>query len=341
TDILPNKNGFFYAALTAYNKHHALIIRPDDVWLTILCQFNFFVNAHAETLRASFVQHEGKQALLVESPLAKPLDFGSMSRQMTDVIDKNIADPTLRAWALPTFTTTTANDTTVAAVLLMATLKPYFAYRFAQTGCGIPRVTLEGEKADWVDILGRLEKLKEYGVETIAWYHLLRPVIARFVAAFDEPDSEENVDFWSKIVHHHRGSGYSYYSGWMVAFGVFKDRGKWLGHALDTTVVSEISPEEMSAETFWATYAKPEMRTDLVYDGTPYHRLSSNHAPPGFTEVEVTLVEDDEETECLMVAGVVGARVSSSGDTVLSEGGKDDTLRPVAGWWMFEKKTDG
>jgi hypothetical protein len=77
----------------------------------------------------------------------------------------------------------------------MATLKQYLSYKITMMGCGLPRVTLEGEKADWVDILGRLEKLKEYGLETIAWYHLLRPVIARFVAAFNVPDSIENVAF--------------------------------------------------------------------------------------------------------------------------------------------------
>lgn len=78
----------------------------------------------------------------------------------------------------------------------MATLKQYFEYVFMLDGCGIPRVTLEGERSDWVDILGRLEKLKEYGIETIAWYYLLRPVIARFVAALDDPTSAENMDFW-------------------------------------------------------------------------------------------------------------------------------------------------
>jgi hypothetical protein len=102
------------------------------------------------------------------------------------------------------------------------------------TGCCIPRVTLEGEKSDWVDILGRIEKLKEYGLETIAWYHLLRPVLVRFVAAFDAPDNVDNVKFWGKVVHHHGGSGTNWYSGWVNAFNVFSRTGKWLGNPLET-----------------------------------------------------------------------------------------------------------
>jgi hypothetical protein len=154
---------------------------------------------------------------------------------MADLIEKNVVDPALRAWALPTFTTTTPNDVTVSAVLLMATLRAYFSHNYHVLRCGIPCVTLEGERADWVDILGRLEKLKEYGVETIAWYHLLHPVIARFVASFDTPESEENIDFWGKVAHFKAGdSGPSYYSGWINAFNVFSPKGEWLGHTLDT-----------------------------------------------------------------------------------------------------------
>ncbi|KAJ7609183.1 hypothetical protein DFH06DRAFT_188698 [Mycena polygramma] len=344
--LIPSNNGFFHSVLTAYNTHHALVIRPDDVWLAILCQFNFFVNANAELLRASFVAHEGTQELLVEDSTLRPLDAGEMARQMVDLVDENTADPTLRAWAMPAFTTTTVHDTTVAAVLLMATVKKYYKLMFGLTGCGIPRVTLDGEKKDWEDILGRLEKLKEYGVETIAWYHLLRPVIARFVAAFDTPDSKGNVDFWSKVVDHHSGSGYHYYSGWVNAFNAFSREGEWLGLALDTTVESTEAPESMSPKTFWKTYRKPEFREDafvrgvgdgLVLDGTLYHRVDRNDVPPGLAEVDVVLDEYGLKSECLLVAGMIGTRVSSSGDTGLSEEGRDDTVRPAAGWWMFKQ----
>lgn len=80
--------------------------------------------------------------------------------------------------------------------------------------CGIPRVTLEGTKADWETILLRIEKLKQYGAETTAWYELLRPVIARFVGAFDNPDAQDNIDFWQKVAHFQSGgSGPSWWSG--------------------------------------------------------------------------------------------------------------------------------
>ncbi|KAJ7784943.1 hypothetical protein DFH07DRAFT_948021 [Mycena maculata] len=184
--IVPQHNGFVNTVIEAYNEHHAVVIRPDDVWLATLSQFNFFVNANAELLRVSFVAHEGKQELTIVADGSRDtLDFGEMSRQMVDLVEKKVIDPgpTLRAWALPAFTTTTTNDVT---------------YGFEGMRCGIPRVMLEGERSDWADILGRFEKLKEYDIETIAWYHLLRPVLARFVAVFDAPENEESLEFWGK-----------------------------------------------------------------------------------------------------------------------------------------------
>ncbi|KAJ7510575.1 hypothetical protein B0H11DRAFT_2401908 [Mycena galericulata] len=336
--LVPHDNGLFKTVISAYNEHHALVIRPDDVWLAILSQFNFFVNANAELLRASFVVHEGKRELKVTTQ--GKFDFGALSRQMADLIQKNVVDPELRAWAIPAFTTTTEGDITSAAVLLMATTRPYFHHGFSKTACGIPRVTLAGERADWADILGRLEKLKEYGVEATAWYHLLQPVLVRFVATFDAPESAENMDFWSKIVHYHRKSGGNYYTGWINAFSVFNKYGVWLGHKLDKDAVSAEAPETISAETFWKTYATGNVHRDLVFDGSPFHRLDKQKVPPCYAEVDVTVEEYGDEWDGVMVAGLVGMRVSSSKDIALSADGEDDTVSPVAGWWMLMKKAD-
>ncbi|KAJ6582386.1 hypothetical protein B0H19DRAFT_1207718 [Mycena capillaripes] len=337
--IVPRSNGFVWTLISAYNQHHALVIRPDDVWLTILSQFNFFVNARAELLRANFVAHEGKKELIVyASGTRYDVGFGAMARQMVELIDKNVVDPTLREWVIPRFTTTTANDRTVSAVLIMATLKAYFSYGFGMT-CGIPRVTLEGEKADWVDILGRLEKLKEYGIETTAWYHLLRPVITRFIAAFDAPSSPENVDFWQRIAHHHSEmSGQDEYSGWITAFTAFNVEGRWIGSRLDLTAEAQEPAELMTAQQFWATYAGSAVRRDLVLDETPYHRVDGDNVPAAYAEVDVKLNDNGALFDCIMVAGLVGTQVTASGDLVLSATGNDDVVRPLSGWWIFTKK---
>ncbi|KAJ6450380.1 hypothetical protein C8R45DRAFT_1043484 [Mycena sanguinolenta] len=345
-NLVPDRNGFVNTVIQAYNHHHALVIRPDDVWLAILCQFNFFVNANAELLRASFVAHEGQRNLVIYEKTRdrNTVDFANMSRRMVGLLEKNVVDPTLREWVMPNFTTTTKHDKTVGAVLMMATLKQYFSYAFDCTCCGIPRVTLEGEKADWENILGRIEKLKEYGIETTAWYHLLRPVISRFVAAFDDPNSASNADFWNRVVHFESlGSGPDYYTGWINAFNVFGEKGDWLGCELKKKPVNGKAPDSLSAEEFWSKYMDPtsrgisEAQKNLILDGTMYHELDTSRVPVGYTAVDVKLIEDGVPSDAAMVAGMIGMQVSSSGDLSLSSTGKDGVVRPVSGWCMYIK----
>ncbi|KAK7045189.1 hypothetical protein R3P38DRAFT_2882945 [Favolaschia claudopus] len=339
--LIPHRNGFIFTLLTAYTGDHSLIIRPDDIWLTILTQFNFFVNRHAELLRANFVAHTGKRELIIHTAGTRhTIDFADIARQFTGLIEKNVVDPTLREWAAPDFSTTTANDKTVGAVLLMATLKEYFTYVATMWGCGIPRVTLEGTKADYEKILTRLEKLKEYSIETIAWYHLLKPVIVRFVAAFDEPEHPGNVRFWQCIAHHTPGgSGISaFYSGWIGAFAVFSKKGDWIGNRLNlsASLPPNTDPAALTAADFWSHYGSPHMPRDLVLDDTPYHRLPVSMIPPGYGEVDVKLVQGEtgEVWESVMVAGVVGTRVCNASGAGVKEG---ETVTPVRGWWMFVK----
>ncbi|KAG0000963.1 hypothetical protein BGZ79_005260, partial [Entomortierella chlamydospora] len=130
-DIAPKSNGFVHTVTEAYNWHRALIIRPDDVWIAILVQLNFFVNGNAELLRSQFVSHEGQKTLEVqESGNRHTVDFGKMAKDMTAEIDRNIVDPSLREWILPDFTTTTDNDIIVSSVVMIATMKKYHKYVF-------------------------------------------------------------------------------------------------------------------------------------------------------------------------------------------------------------------
>ncbi|KAJ7052930.1 hypothetical protein C8F01DRAFT_1169302 [Mycena amicta] len=320
-------------------KHHALVLRPDDIWLGILAQVNFFVNANSELLRASFVAHGDKKTLTVTRDTLD--DFGEFARAMVGEIDKNVVDPSLHRWVLPDFSTTTQKDTTVASILLMATLKSYFDYAFCSVACGLPRVTLEGEKRDWEKLVLRAEKLKEYGVEPTAWYHLLMPVLSRFVQTFDDPYAEAIQDFWARVAHFERGgSGPDYYSGWISVFCVWSQHGKWMG-PLSRRLRAFPPPDDLSAKDFWAAYlAYPTMRYPLTLDSTPYMSVDADSIPPAYAEVDVLLVDLDsgQTTQSSMTAGLIGMEVCDSGDTSLSESGERDVVRPVAGWWLFDKK---
>ena len=84
---------------------------------------------------------------------------------------RNIKDPSLREWILPTFTTTTKCDQAVASILMMSAMQKYFTYS-CEVMCGLPSVTLLGRKEDWEKLEGKLERLPTFGEETAEWYTL-------------------------------------------------------------------------------------------------------------------------------------------------------------------------
>ncbi|KAH7114257.1 hypothetical protein B0J11DRAFT_594770 [Dendryphion nanum] len=222
-------NGFVNGAIRAFQQDLHLKIRPDDVWLSILTQFSFYVNAHVEELREKFVAHEGKKELVIvkEASSLKTAQVDDMARDFTRCMEEQLVDPELRNWIIAEFSTTTPNDVAVASMVMMSTLKGYFDYS-TLFGCGLPSVTLLGEREDWEMLLKRLDKLDQFGPEPTQWTKLLRAVLRRFVATFSDPESKELKKFWLQIVHanRQRGSGLpnSSFSGWITVFAYWEGK---------------------------------------------------------------------------------------------------------------------
>ena len=59
---IQQSNGFVNSIVEAYNQHHHLILRPDDIWLAMLVQFSQHVEKNAEKLRESIVKFDPNDA---------------------------------------------------------------------------------------------------------------------------------------------------------------------------------------------------------------------------------------------------------------------------------------
>lgn len=328
--VSPSPNGLVWAAYHAYSGHHHLALRPEDVWFAVLAQLGFYVNAFAEELRSLFVAHAGREELVVRaSGTLQAFSLGPMAVALTREMDKHLVDPGLRQWIMPAFTTTTDTDIVTAAVLMMGTLQKYFSYTMSLT-CGIPSVTLLGERADWVDIRGRLDKLRHFGREPERFGRLLIPVLDHFIGSFDRPEDPRIVDFWSKIADRYSGgSGPTYLSGWITAFCFWDAEG-------------------------YPLYRESPSDAGCAIAGTVYYRVDMQQIPGGYMGVPVKVDDNGREVETRMVAGSIAIAAWSSGGnldtsnnykTSWSPGGFTpvmgpqtglDSLRPVTGWWMYE-----
>ncbi|KDO26956.1 hypothetical protein SPRG_07669 [Saprolegnia parasitica CBS 223.65] len=294
--VAASTSGFVRGAIQAYNRHHNLVLRPDDIWLAIMVQFGLYVNGNAEELRSSLVKHDGQKELTVTTAGSLySVDFGQLSKQMIDQMDEHLVDPALKEWVLPAFSTTTDHDTIVASVVLMASMKKYFSYKFGLC-CGIPQVTLEGTAADWEGIRARVDKLKTFGGPLSEWSVMLAPILDQFVVA---AKGNADADFWNRICHRiGGGSGPSYISGWLSVFCAFNEDGKWQG---DKKTVHLYYGEDVESE---------------------FPIVDTSDIPPGYLTVDVKIDDNGTPYDALMFAGHMAFAVSDD----------KTTLTPALSW---------
>ncbi|KAK4169275.1 hypothetical protein QBC43DRAFT_354539 [Cladorrhinum sp. PSN259] len=253
--LYSSKNGLVHSVVEAYNNHHNLILRPDDIWLAILTQLSFCLP-----------KPSASAALQISS-----LDTLPLPPHLLDF--------------LPSFSTTTPTDLTVASIVLLGTATKYLTLSQG-TRCGIPSVTLLGTLEDWHDIQYRCAEYfgaGRLGKEVKEWYDYgLSQCLWGFIQSFANPQGREARNFWGRVVvdgEKSNGSGRERYNGWIVkAFCWWDEEGRRIGGGWE--------------------------------DG-----LARGEIPMGFVKVRVGVGREVME----MVGGSVGVRVR--GDTVQPEAG--------------------
>jgi hypothetical protein len=321
--IRPSGESFVRGAIRAWGEHLHLVIRPEEVWFAILVQMNFYMNSHAEELRSLFVSHEGQQVMYIED-----ITWYSVLIQFKDEIQARVKTPWLHDWIMPNFTTTTESDLMTANILMMGLTKAYFKFEGGII-CGLPSVTLLGDKADWQSLLNKLDRLSEFGSEPTAYKARLKPILSRFVSSFDNPDSEEIRTFWNQIVNARStaicGAPPYYMSGWITGFLFWDDKGNKL---------------------------RPDRVGDLVIDGQQFPELDIYRLPIGYARAPF-IMRDFNNTaryEAYVLAGTLGEKITAGAPpgyaaavkragivSAATKGSteKDGTLQPMSSWVLY------
>lgn len=291
--------GLVSTIMEAYNRHHNLILRPDDIWQAILTQFSFYVNANAEDLRDCFVDFQGKKTLVIEMPgTLFSADFGNFANRMVDEkIATNLKDPDVTAWLLPKFSTTKPEDRVAASVTIMSTLQAYFDY-VCSLCCGIPKVSLEGTPADWKLLRQKIDRLPQYDVKgkdqiMKKWHSLLASVLDQLV---DSAEGRPSLYFWDTVCSRSGGgSGPRYLSGWITVFSCFKENGSWQGN---------------------------------ISDESDWPKIDTTDIPVGAVSVPVLVDDNGTQYETQMLAGQFAHESVSS----VPDANQLDTVRPRTDW---------
>jgi hypothetical protein len=222
--IDPSSGSFVRGAIEAWARHLHLVLRPEDIWFTILGQMNFYMTENAESLRHIFVGHEGRERISIFGH-----ELYSILGRFGVAIQKCVKTPWLHDWIMPDFSTTVEKDKMTATMFMMGLMQHYFIYGMGII-CGLPSVTLLGEREDWVKLLSKLDRLHEFGDEPTIFAERLKPVLSSFIQSFDTPTSCDTRDFWNKIVHAKSETACGLppfsISGWLMAFCFWDEKGR-------------------------------------------------------------------------------------------------------------------
>ncbi|MGJ7031332.1 DUF4419 domain-containing protein [Niabella hirudinis] len=237
-------HSFFDGVYRAYADHRPLVISPDMIWLLIAQGFSQHINSNPEKYRKYFVQHQGKETLLVQNNAIRLDDPDSPWEQVFPEFTKQIAARTgqeLIHTLTSSFSTTTPTSGIASQITIMDAMKSYFEYVVFIIGCGIPKVTLQGTSADWEAVYKKANSLKKY--ELGWWLNELDPVFRQFIAA---SKGSVNKDFWRNLFKVHK-AGKPYQSdkidGWFVKFFPYTRDGK--RNDLQTLTGSSNLPDEI------------------------------------------------------------------------------------------------
>ncbi len=207
-------NGLLGAVHHAFDQHYPLVLSPDDIWLAIAQAFAIHMEPQAEMLRKHFVKHDGKVEIVCEQPswqkgLATnpwPDAFSFFSEKIEEHIGKK------RDLIVCDFSTTGPIERAASEIVLMGAMKEYFKYRVL-TLCGIPEITLLGEKSDWQQVRHKAQALGEFGCAW--WTDGLVQILDKFIdASSDRVDTE----FWQRIYKEKDDSGGPDVCGWINVF---------------------------------------------------------------------------------------------------------------------------
>ena len=215
-----SQNAFLSTIHEAFANERPLVLAPDHIWSLIAQAVAIHVNENAERLRGKFVQHSGKQEIIIENdslkqgkPDASPWE--QVFPEFYKVLDKSVIGGSKDL--VSAFSTTGNTEGISSIITFMDTVKAHFSFT-VRTLCGIPRITLLGTQQDWQKIKLMAEKLLKRVEMVDLWWSKLAPMLEQFIAL---SKGQRDVNFWSNIYYAHGAteSGMSNsVTGWILDF---------------------------------------------------------------------------------------------------------------------------
>ncbi len=265
----PN-NGLVQTIQECYDNHRPLVLSPDIIWLAICQGVSIHINEHYDSLKnIIFIENKPDKIAIRNDSLEysakhwKNLiaSFANETRKYTN--------EDFYSFFVSEYSTTSSIDRTAYQITLLESYKKAFEY-IGDTGCGIPSISITGNKDDWQLMLKKLDMLDKIGLSQ--WSENLRPIIVEFVNA---SEGKQNKEFWQNIYKNASEYNAFYISGWIIKFFPY---------------IKELESKGVYDEKRGETRVGEIFLPNKFIDGDNYllSTLSTDNFPSGIAKVPVT-----------------------------------------------------
>jgi len=210
---------FFHTVHHCFQNHYPLALRPEVLMYLVLSEVATTVNMYPEVYRHLFTTSSEKVRIDVRND---DLVMGSPNSPWHEVLGtfgvelRKLIPGSLMSSFLPRFSTATYETIVASTVVLMSAVREFYDFH-THTMCGLPKIRLLGNAADYTLLREAIEGLSVPFEDHLGEYfrHLL-PVVRKIeMQALGEPVDEE---FWRSLYQFDSDSGADTFNGWISAF---------------------------------------------------------------------------------------------------------------------------
>lgn len=160
----------------AWGDHLSIVISPEIVWYTLLCELAAIVKADPEKYRDVFTTSKEKQNIIVVTAelVVMPLN------QMVDLLRHVV--PTNTSKFFPEFSTSTERSIWACNAAFADMCSPYYNYMMLL--CGFPSIDVRGDKEDWENLVQSWNNLKD--IVPGQWHQQVAKILSDIYASLDD-----------------------------------------------------------------------------------------------------------------------------------------------------------
>ena len=186
----------------AWGDHLSIVISPEVLWYSVLCELATMIKADPEKFRPIFSTTQEKQTLIVVTAAGEIMPLN----ELVDLLKQVVPSDSSRFF--PEFTTSTPRSTWACNAAFADMCSPY--YNYCMLMCGFPSINIRGEMEDWQNLIAHWEKMKD--ITPGKWHNQVLNVFKDVYANLDSPA------FWKTMFRLDRcGSGSQVeVSGWLT-----------------------------------------------------------------------------------------------------------------------------